>query len=181
MEPVPLPKKWISDATLTIYVTDTWGNWNKNDTVEPYIKIVTRVPEKVHESDSVTLYILVSDWSEISDVQVKYFDGSTWHTTNANFDRTTHLYYATIPAQTAGTTVKYSVFAEDILGNGGTYTNVYTVLSGYAPERPSAVGAISEYISKYPSIPSTFMILVIVILITIGVVIFVVRKRKRRR
>ncbi|RLG97933.1 hypothetical protein DRO19_05075, partial [Candidatus Bathyarchaeota archaeon] len=136
MEPVPLLKKWVENATLTVYMTDMWGNWNKNDTAAPYIKIVSRAPETVYEGDSVTLYILVSDWSEISNVTLRYFDGAAWHSVNAAFDETTHLYYAVIPPYTAGTTIKYSVYAEDANGNGATCSNeyyTYTIVPEYPP------------------------------------------------
>ena len=125
MEPVPFPREWVEDAVLAVYATDMWGNWNKNDTVAPYIKIVRRVPETVFESDSVTIYILVSDWSEISNVTLRYFDGAVWHSVSAIFDETTHLYYAVIPPCKAGTTIKYSVYAEDVYGNGITYSDKY--------------------------------------------------------
>ncbi|MCD6242466.1 right-handed parallel beta-helix repeat-containing protein, partial [Candidatus Bathyarchaeota archaeon] len=135
MEPVPFPKKWVENATLTVYMTDTWGNWNKNDTAAPYVKIVSRAPETVYEDDPVTLYILVSDWSEISNVTLRYFDGSAWYTADANFDETTHLYYAVIPPRTPGTIIKYAVYAEDAYGNDATYTDEYCTYE-VVPEYP---------------------------------------------
>ena len=111
------------------------GNWNKNDTAAPYVKIVSRPPETVYEDDSVALYILVSDWSEISNVTLRYFDGSAWYTADANFDETTHLYYAVIPPRTPGTIIKYAVYAEDAYGNDATYTDEYCTYE-VVPEYP---------------------------------------------
>ena len=131
---VPFPKEWVENATLTVYATDMWGNWNKNDTKAPYIKVVYRTPQTVYENDQVTLWLHVSDWSEISKVQVIYFNGSAWNTLDANFDRENHLYYAVIPPHRIGTTIKYSVYAEDVYGNGATYSDeyyTYTVIQEY--------------------------------------------------
>jgi len=134
MSPVPFPKEWVENATLTIYVTDMWGNWNKNDTKAPYVRVIYRTPETVYENDQVTLWLHISDWSEISKVQVIYFNGSAWNTLDANFDETNHLYHASIPSHKVGITIKYSIYAEDTYGNSATYFNeyyTYTVIPEY--------------------------------------------------
>ena len=81
------------------------------------------------------MWLHVPDWSEISKVQVIYFNGSAWNTLDANFDRENHLYYAVIPPYTAGTTIKYSVYAEDAYGNGATCSNEYYTYT-VVPECP---------------------------------------------
>ncbi len=131
MEPVPFPEEWVEDATLAAYATDIWGNWNKNDSKAPYIKVVHRAPEPVYSSDKVVLSILVTDWNKISKVRVIYrVDGSEWYKAEVVFDDSTRLYRAVIPPVGREGTVTYRVYAEDVCGNGVIYIGEYNVLAG---------------------------------------------------
>lgn len=116
-EEIPMPAEWLENAKLTVYCSDMYGNWNKNDTVPPHIAVVLREPTIVLEGNVIKIYALVSDWSSISKVQLSYSNGSTWYTLNMTYDTASHLYYVLIPPQASGTTVIYRLYAEDIYGN----------------------------------------------------------------
>ena len=134
MKPVPFPREWVENASLRIYVTDMWGNWNKYDPSAPYIKVIYKTPDVAYQDSPVNLYIRVSGWSKLSKVQVSYFDGSTWNTVDAVFDDTTHLYYAVITPQKGGVTLEYRVYAENIYGKSSTYTGKFYVQEKEVPE-----------------------------------------------
>ena len=132
MKPVPLPEEWVEDAILSAYATDIWGNWNKNDTVPPYIKVAYISPETISPSNPVTLNILVIDWNKISKVRVIYkINGSEWRKADIKFDKTTQLYRAIIPPLREKGFVTYRVYAEDICGNGATYTGKFYIQESY--------------------------------------------------
>jgi len=131
MKAIPMPAKWLEGAELTVYCTDIYGNWNKNDTSPPHVASVLRDPIEVFRENSTTIYALASDWSPITKVQLIYSNGTSWNTVNMTYDESMHLYYATIPPQPEGTVVMYKFYAEDIYGNSG-FSDVYsyTVVSG---------------------------------------------------
>lgn len=132
MKPVPFPEEWVKDAILSAYATDIWGNWNKNDTVPPYIKVAYISPETISPSNPVTLNILVIDWNKISKVRAIYkINGSEWRKADIKFDKTTQLYRAIIPSLREKGVVTYRVYAEDICGNGATYTGKFYIQESY--------------------------------------------------
>jgi len=105
----------LQDATVTFYFTDMYGNWNKNDSIAPYVKIVLDNSMIKQKGEPVTVYVLVSDWSSITKVQLRYTSDSGWITINMTYDASMHLYYVTIPIQ--GEITNYRIYAEDIYGN----------------------------------------------------------------
>ena len=126
---------WLRKAVLNLYVTDMWGNWNKNDSSSPHIALVRRSPIDVLEGNETIVYVIVSDWSPISNVTLMYSTGSSWISVEMNYDECTHLYYAIIPPQTSGTIVRYKVFAEDIYGNSRmSEEQSYMVVDREGPE-----------------------------------------------
>ena len=108
---------WLKGAVLNLYIADVWGNWNRNDSAPPHIAFVYRSPSTVLEGNETIVYVLVSDWSSISNVTLMYSTGSSWISVEMSYDESTHLYYGIIPSQPTGTVVRYKVFAEDIYGN----------------------------------------------------------------
>ena len=107
---------WLQDATVTFYFTDMYGNWNKNDSIAPYVKIVLENLTIKQKGEPVTVYVLVSDWSSITKVQLRYTSDSGWIAINMTYDASMHLYYVAIPIQRE--TSNYRIYAEDIYGNG---------------------------------------------------------------
>ena len=108
---------WLKDATLNIYISDMWGNWNKNDSAPPKIFYIYSEPFWNYNDNEITIYALISDWSPISKAQLIYLNESTWITVNMNYDEKTHLYYTTIPLVTYGDILYFKISAEDIYGN----------------------------------------------------------------
>ena len=129
MEPVPFPKEWVKNATLTAYATDIWGNWNKNDSSPPYIKILEE-QRTVIEGASTTIYAVISDWSVLSKVQLLYSAGSEWKAVDMALDEPSLLFIGRIPPQSGGTTVYYKIYAEDVYGNAAeTKQNSFVVMA----------------------------------------------------
>jgi len=108
---------WLKGAVLNLYIADMWGNWNRNDSAPPHIAFVYRSPSTVLEGNETIVYVLVSDWSSISNVTLMYSTGSSWISVEMSYDELTRLYCGIIPSQPTGTVVRYKVFAEDIYGN----------------------------------------------------------------
>jgi len=136
---------WLRDAVLTLYITDMWGNWNKNDTAPPHIGIILEEPIRLLGGKPFTIYVLVSDWSLVSKVQLMCLNGSSWITVNMTYDKSTHLYYATVPSQLEGTIVHYKIYAEDIYGNCFLSEERYLDLEGpiitdisHSPQKPTS-------------------------------------------
>jgi parallel beta-helix repeat protein len=141
----PLPSEWLDGASFTVYCSDMYGNWNKNDTVPPHIAIVLRTPLIRLKGEAINIYALVSDWSQISKIQLMYSNGSSWNIVNMTYDDSTHLYHATIPPQPEGATICYKVYAEDIYGNSFLSKEQYLDMGGptitdvsHSPQEPTS-------------------------------------------
>ncbi len=136
---------WLEGAILTLYVTDMWGNWNKNDTAPPHVAIISEEPIRKLGGRPFTIYVLVSDWSPISKVQLMCLNGSSWITIDMVYDESTHLYYASIPSQLEGTIIRYKIYAEDIYGNSFLSEEQHLDLEGpiitdisHNPQKPTS-------------------------------------------
>ena len=151
---------WLKDATLTLYITDQWGNWNKNDSAPPQISIIIGEQIKPFNTSNLIIYARVSDWSPIAKAQLMYLNDSSWITVNMSYDESTHLYYASIPLPEEGETIHYKIYAEDVLGNWAeSETYSYTV---QALTEPSANNLVPYIIGS--SISAVAVIAIIIIL-----------------
>ena len=133
--------EWLRGAILTLYITDMWGNWNKNDSRAPSIAIIYLdthgQPMNLSEGREIKVYCLVSDWSPLKNVTLLYSNGSNYVKVAMNYDLSTHLYYCVIPAQESGTVLRIRIYAEDIYGNSYiTEENQYVIDS----EPPTITG-----------------------------------------
>ena len=111
---------WLRGAVLNLYVTDMWGNWNKNDSIPPFISFAYAELSGTLNDTSATIYVLVSDWSDLQKVQLIYLNDSTWVTIDMNYDEDIHLYYATISLSAINELLSFKVHAEDEVGNSFT-------------------------------------------------------------
>lgn len=123
---------WLRGAIMNLYVTDMWGNWNKNDSIAPAISFMLHEPLWITHETNVTLYVLVSDWSDISQVKFIYLNNSQWISVDMELDEYRNLYYVTIPLSSFGNLLHFKVYAEDVYGN--SYTTQEQTLDTKGPE-----------------------------------------------
>ena len=109
---------WFEDASLTIYISDMWGNWNKNDSIAPWIKVIADGITFSFEENNITIYARVSDWSPIKTVQLIYQENSTTKKIDMMYDENLHLYFIELPPHLKTYLTNYKIYAEDIHGNG---------------------------------------------------------------
>ena len=141
----PMPAEWLRDASLTLYCTDMWGNWNKNDTSPPRIAVLPRI---LMGRKAIVIHALVLDWSKVSKVQLMYSVGSSWKTVDMAYDESTHLYFARIPL-IREKVIRYKVYARDIYGNDIT-SKVLSVELHVDTEGPKITD-----VSRAPEKPTT--------------------------
>ncbi|MGQ4913156.1 MAG: phospholipase D-like domain-containing protein [Candidatus Asgardarchaeia archaeon] len=125
----------IENENITQYYLALFNDdWNKaehfpyNDTAGPTIE-VTYYPTNPTSDDDVTVYAEINDLSGISTAILSYqVDSGDW--TNITMTYNGENYTATIPKQSAGSTVHFKVYAEDNQGNWAVSNTVaYTVQS----------------------------------------------------
>ncbi len=134
-----LNAEWLRGAILTLYVTDMWGNWNKNDSIAPDINILylttDGTPMTLLNDKIIKVYCLVSDWSSLAKVKLIYSNDSRYVSTEMQYDDISHLYYCTIPPQKSGTLLKVKIYAEDIYGNNYTTAEQSYLILDLEPPR----------------------------------------------
>lgn len=132
--------------TIVVYANDTSGNMGASSTVSfkvdlspPIIQTPTRVPAgDVQPNQKVIISVNVTDAiTAVKKVTLSFTNDTTLYSITMNYNLTTHLYQATIPGHSAGTTINYTITASDMGENmavkDGTLS--YTVI----PEFSSAL------------------------------------------
>ncbi|MFH1774397.1 MAG: alkaline phosphatase family protein [Methanobacteriota archaeon] len=102
------------------------------DTAPPTITNVYHSPSSPTSTDSINIYADITDTSGVSSATLFYStDGSIWHPiTMTNVYGNTWKTNESIPAQPAGTTLRYTVCASDAKGNSGCESGAYCKISG---------------------------------------------------
>jgi len=116
--------------------------------VAPTIADITMDPTSPTDEDNVTISATVTDDSTVASVTLTY-DAGSGNTDVAMSNTTGDTYAGTIPAQSSGTTVTYTITAVDNSGNSTeSDEGTYTVL-------PSGIVITSIYDIQYVSDPTT--------------------------
>lgn len=126
---------WLDTAVITLYISDMWGNWNKNDSYAPAIGIVrTFIQNTTGSGAYLTIHAIVSDWSPLSSVKAIYNNGSGWNVIDMHYNKASHLYYVRIPISGKYVNIEFKIYAEDICGNSYTSELERYVLDLEPPE-----------------------------------------------
>ncbi|MHA2014951.1 MAG: S8 family serine peptidase [Candidatus Thorarchaeota archaeon] len=117
--------------------TDNAGNTNTSavfsyttvtaETNPPTVDNLTHSPANPTSADTVTITVDATDESGISEVVLRYYNGTHW--VNVTMTLVGDHYEATIPALPAGTNVTYYVVAYDMQGNHAISDTQYYVVS----------------------------------------------------
>jgi parallel beta-helix repeat protein len=120
----------------------------KLDKTAPTIGTPTRDPAgDIQPNQSVRVSANVTDGlSQVHNVTLYYNlnNGTIWDAVSANYNLSTNLYEATVPAQPAGTWVKYKIVAYDHAENNATLEGTESYCTYHVmPEYPSATIAVA--------------------------------------
>lgn len=171
---------------LTNYQEYQGGTDPSVDDVAPVINSVNRDPAAVvTDADDVVIYVDAYDHNGIQLVYVMSNYTGEWVNYTATYDSASGLYTYTVPAQTAGVTVAYRVFVEDLGGNwAATSTVTYTVTQS-TTSTTSTTQTTGTTTTSTPGLPGGQLLsadllmelgIVAVVLVLIGVII----KARRR-
>jgi len=125
-------KKWVgeiihqpegSHVQVKVVVTDEFGNSAeelKEYTVKmlpPVIEEILWEPQEPYSNESVTVFVKVTDDTEVDTVILSYNNGTGWVNITMSYNDETGYWEAVIPKHPAGTTIEFKIFANDTLGN----------------------------------------------------------------
>jgi hypothetical protein len=145
-------------VTYQIFANDTFSQWSTSPTYQYTVMSFDILPPTVHEcywvplvpneTDSVTVYVNVTDPSGLGQMpELNFYDGTYWHDYDMHFDG--QYYYVTIPAYPYGTHILLQLTAWDGQGNIGiTPLGEYTVQSS-DQEGPSITDLIYTPTTPY--------------------------------
>ncbi|MCH7612302.1 MAG: lamin tail domain-containing protein [Candidatus Marinimicrobia bacterium] len=137
-----------TDSEWKVYDDMTWDYIGSHPHVDPVIADIALDPSSPTEPDDVTVSATITDDGTIASATLTYNTGTA--DTDVTMTITTGDTYAgTIPAQTAGTTVKFLITAVDNEGNSSTSDETtYLVM-------PTSGTIIPIYDIQYVSDPAT--------------------------
>lgn len=101
-----------------------------SETEPPEIHSVKHIPLTPNNHQQVLVIVNVTDDSNISQVILSYYNGTSWNNVTMDFNSTNILYQAKIPALSIGLQVQYKIYATDEYYNwveSPTYS--YTVVA----------------------------------------------------